>query len=550
MPIPTSPFPHRRRALPLLRAAACLGLVLAAGGVAGAEDETPAPLATDSKTLMCEAQEDPKAFKTLVDAARLFFDPEVEPYKGRKAFLQNLEALARAGRYPLTEPNFTRWLAYQGRAFLPDMRESKWRKDFGVVDYKAEGPYVQIKTETLYFAYSLPKTYPSKAKDFEKFPRDGPYPTVLLLHDKDDYSGKKHPGIHALKRVYPKEAAEFYDNWIGFVPIAAAGNYATGDGQVRVEALSYPFGAFVRHYHVDFERVILDGGEAALTAAPSLAAWFAGVVLRGPQLVKTDAQRAAVKNWAHVPVYVVGCPHTAKSLQDAGHPNVTLGNDADVLAWMAKQRRTTPRKFSWTIQSPDQTLAYWVNFDAVGPATVDRGIDLEVLDTAEAPNTIKIEARGVSELSLFLNDEIVALDRPVRVVINGHVEHDGIVPLTSESVAPVKRDLDVLFNREPAKIRQSMWFGFLYPARIVRLEVQPPEAATPVAAKSETPEPAAPPASAEEEEMAKRLKEKAGHYLKEGDSENALKVLQRIVDMPANQQTTWAKERLAELQGK
>jgi hypothetical protein len=443
---------------------------------------------------------------------------------------------------------FLRWLVYQGRSFRPDMRDSKWRKDNNVTDYKTEGPYTHLKSEDLFVTFTLPKAYPSKTKEFYDYPRKGPWPTLVVLHDKEDFTGKKYPGMHALKRVWPKEtSAALYDEWISFVPVAAAGNYTTDDGQVRREVLLTPFITFAKHYHVDFERIILDGGESALAAAAAIPSWFAGIVLRGAQMVKTDAQKQAVGNYAHVPVYVVGCPHTAKALKDAGHTKVTLGPDTGVYEWMQAQRRTTPRKFSWRVGAPDQTLPYWINFDQYDPAAPEKTIAVEVVDTEKEPNTIKITARAIQALTLFLNDEIVNLDRPVRVEINGHIEYEGVPELTSESVKPIKRDLDVLFNREPAQIRLSMFFGWLYPTRLLRLDVRDPKVTVTPAEATEPAQPAPAAATADQEEEAKRYREKAEYYIEKGEPDSAQKMVERIIDLPVNAQTAWAKAKLAEL---
>lgn len=531
------------------------GTVVALAGDARADDEPPAPApeapaapeaAPPARApLLPMAQQDPKMFKDLVEAARLYLNLEVEQWKGRTAFLNALMAQAEQKRYPLTDLAFLRWLTAQGRSFHQDMRESRWRRDFNISEYKSEGPFTHVKSEDFNLTFLLPKAYPSRSKDLEKYPRDDPFPTVMVLHEKDDYSGKKLPGVHALKRIWPKDEFEgLYEKWIAFVPVAAAGNYTEEDGRIRWEFLSSPFARFWKHYHVDFERVILDGGDAALAAAPALASWFAGIVLRDGQL--TDALKGTVCNYATVPVFVVDKPALAKSLTEAGHPNVTLGKPGELLAWMEAQRRVTPKKFSWNVQRFDQVLPYWVNLDSPNFAAAERTLEVEVVDTAEAPNTVRIQARGIRELSLFLNDELVDLDRAVRVEINGHLMHNEIVPPLTASLLPIKRDLDLLFNRDPTKIRDSMFFGWLYPVRIVRLEVMDPKSESIEAPPPEAPA-ECPAATADEEQVAARLKEKAQMLIADGKSEDALPLLQRIVDMPTNAQHEWARARLAEL---
>ena len=140
--------------------------------------------------------------------------------------------------------------------------------------------------------------------------------------------------------------------------------------------------------------------------------------------------------------------------------------------WMQRPPTLTPRHFRWNAARTDQVLAYWVNLDGADWKAPERRIDLEVLDTKSDPNTIKIEAVGTRSMSFFLNDEIVDLERPVRVVINGHLEHEGVIPVEDANMAKVGRDFDFLFNREPLRIRDSMYFGWLTPARLVELKVR------------------------------------------------------------------------------
>lgn len=524
--------------------------------------ESPAAAPAERASLVTQAREDPKAFRELVEAARMYLDLGQEQWRGRSALLDRLLAEATQGRYPLTDLPFLRWMVGQARSFHMDMRESKWRREQNLSEYKTEGPFVHVKSEDFNFTFMLPKSYPARSKDFERYPRPEPFPTVIVLHEKDDYTGKKLPGVHALKRIWPKEQFEgLYDRWIAFVPVAAAGNYTEEDGRIRWEYLSAPFSRFWRHYHVDFDRVILDGGDPALAAAPVLASWFAGIVLRDGTL--TGAQKATVRNFAHVPVYVVDKPELAKALQAAGHPDVTLGKPCDLLAWMDARQRTTPRKFQWSVGRVDQVLPYWINVELTDFSAPERTLDVEVVDTKEAPNTVRIAARGIRELALFLNDEVVDLDRAVRVEINGHVVHDEMIKPVTEALYPVKRDLDLLFNRDPVRIRESMYFGWLYPVRLVRLEVPDPKPAAPPEApagtgattpggggKGEgTGDAATPAASPEEEQMAARLKEKAQMLIAEGRGADAIPLLKRIVAMPANAQHAWARQQLETLDG-
>ncbi len=445
------------------------------------ETAPPAPKPIPARPLSKLAKQmraTPAMFKELVDAARLYFDLDEPVWRGREALLTELETHAAAGRYVLKDMDALRWLVYQGRSFERQLTNRKWQKAFGVSENKRLGGTLYwLKSEDLTLNFSIPTSYPKKAKDLRReIPRGDPFPLLISLHEKHDFNAK-YPGQALLKRRYPvKEWPELYAKWIVMCPIAAAGNFVDKKGGIRDKVFRNVFAEFWRHYNLDFERIVLDGSEQAFVAATSMPIFFAGFVFHGAWKLETDEQKALVKNFAHVPTYVVGNPDLVEQLRNAGHEAVTGGaRGPDLMAWLASRERVLPKKFTWTIPPKryDQVLAYWVNLGGTNWDVPKREISVDVVDTEKEPNTIKIKTIGIDSLSLFLNDDIVDLDRNVRVEINGHVEHDERIA-ASDRFKKVGRDFDFLFNREPVRIRVSMFFGWLTPARIVSLAVRPP----------------------------------------------------------------------------
>jgi len=442
--------------------------------------EPPVATPPGSSALLREIQADVKPFKGLVEAARQYFDLDEEQWRGRAALVGALERQAKAGRFFLKDMPALRWLVYQGRSFKPRLADRKWQKLAGVTEAKSLGGTLQwLKSTDLTLTYSIPKAYPKKDKALRnKIPRAGPFPLLLTMHEKRDFTGQHYPGQMLLTRRYPKKTWNaLYEQWIVLCPIAAAGNYLEKNGAVRTSVFGNAFAEFWRHYNIDFERVVLDGTEQAFHVMVSLPVYFAGVVFHGKWTLKDDKQKALVPNFRSVPVYVVNNPKLAEQLKAAGHPNVTAGiGGATLKTWLAARRRVTPKTIHWTIEPAryDEVLPYWINLDDVQWKAKERLLDVEVLDTKAAPNTIRIQARGITALSLFLNDDLVDLDRKVRVVINGHVEHDAVIELHEKALETVGRDFDWLFDREPVRIRQSMYFGWLTPAWLVDLGVRPP----------------------------------------------------------------------------
>ncbi len=505
--------------------------------------------AAASPALMKAILADPKAYEELALAARSYFDLEDEHWRGRTAFIAQLEAQAAEKRFFLKDMEALRWLVYQGRSFRPAMTDRKWHRLMGITEAKPLGGTLHyIKSNDLSITYSIPRKYP-KPKDLRsKYPRQDPLPLLLTLHDRSDYADK-NPGKSLMKRRYgdKKIWEAIYKEWLVLAPMAPAGKFVTAQGQPRAEVFQNPFSVFWKHYHVDFDRVILDGNENALTMAGSMPIFFAGIVLRGKWKL-SDVQKAMVKNFASVPVYVVDNPDLAKSIEAAGHPNVTKGiANSTLLKWMGKQVRKVPLDIDWNAARPDQALPYWVNLDGANWNAPKRTLKVSVVDTEDDPNTINVTALGIDTFTLFLNDDIVDLDRKVRVVVNGHTEHDKIVEIQDQRIAALGRDFDFLFNRDPLVIRSSMYFGWLTPSRIVRIPVRKAEIKKPV--KDVVTKDEGPVATAEEEAVAERLMTKARNLIKEGLTEKALKLIKRVCGMPKNKFTAQAHKLAVELGG-
>ena len=500
--------------------------------------------------IMKDIEEKPRDFKELVEAARAYFNLDEEQWKGRMALIGELEKQAAEGRWFLKDMEALRWLVYQGRTFLPPLTDRKWQRDNGITDAKGIGGTLEyIKSEQLAMTFSVGRNYPKERELEKKFPREAPFPLLISMHEKADFA-EKHPGRAMIKRRYEDKKiwGDLYKDWLMLAPHAAAGAFVSRTGQPRANVFQQPFSQFWKHYHVDFDRVLLDGTEDAFTMANSMPVFWAGVIFRGDWRL-TDEQKPLVTNFANVPVYVVDNPKLADDLVEAGHPNVTKGiANTSLYKWMTEQRRQAPKSFTWNAERTDQVLAYWVNLDTLNWKATKREVKAEVVDTEAQPNTIKLDAINVDILSLFLNDDIVDLDEKVRVIVNGHIEFDGVIELQTKALASVGRDFDFLFNREPLKIRESMYFGWLTPARIVQIPVRKP-------APPKTDEPkadataAAPKATPQEEARAERMWNKVQDLVKNGLDDKALEILDMILGLPENGYSDRARDLKTKLSG-
>lgn len=471
-----------------------------------------------------------KDLDKIVEAATEYFDLGVDLWRGRQAFLGALEPHAKKGYELFSQMDMLRQVIYRARFFEPQMSNKKWRQESDIKQWDNKGQDSEIKAEDLFLGFTLPKKYPKKNKVFHKQPRPAPWPLLISTIEREDYTGQKIKSAALLKRRYPKNKwDDFRQEWITLIPIAPGGVYIDDvSGQLKREYLQWQFVQFVRHYHVDFDRVVLDGGPEVLLAASSQPVTFAGFVLRDGTLSK--AQADTVTNFAHVPVYVVESQKAlGEALKTAGHPNVTIGDDGETLIkWIKERKRTVPTEFTWRLNGPEHQFAHWINCEQVQWRAPKRELKVKV---DKEKNEIQIEAIAVAEISLFLNDEIVDLGKKVRVVVNGHLERDETVT----------RSLDVTFNRDPLRLRKSMYFGLLFPVRMVKIGIRPPAKAP------EKVKPTTPTADPEVEAKAVKYWGLVQKALDAGNKKKAIQLLEAIVKMGHTSVLEQAKKKLAEL---
>lgn len=186
-----------------------------------------------------------------------------------------------------------------------------------------------------------------------------------------------------------------------------------------------------RKYAVDFDRIYLVAHGAAVEPAMLMASKFpdrfAGMIGR-----RGDAAELAPSNFKNLPTLFTGAGTRAtafaEAAKQAGQENVTLSADAseaDIWAWIQKHpRRANPAEVLLVPGAPFPHKAYWLEVppsDGATPARILARID-------RANNTVVIESRGVSEVTLFFNDDLLDLDRPVRVISNGRTHPEEVIP--------------------------------------------------------------------------------------------------------------------------
>ncbi len=269
-----------------------------------------------------------------------------------------------------------------------------------------------FRDEGMTLAYRLPKEYA---------PGTTSYPLILALPDVDE-----EPAAH-LRANW--KLREVLDGAILVSPeMPSERDHWT---QVMVEGrpggLSYALTALriaTERFAVDFDRVYVAGRgkgvPAALAAGNYAPQRFAGVVARAG-----DADEIGPENFGNLPTLFTGAGANARAFQEAvddlGFENCTLepaGTEADVWDWMAAHPRPgAPERAGVVVGISYPSRVSWLRVasiaaDSRATARVDR-----------ASNTIVVDGRGVSHATLYLNDALVDLGRPVKVICNG-VDHE------------------------------------------------------------------------------------------------------------------------------
>ncbi len=211
----------------------------------------------------------------------------------------------------------------------------------------------------------------------------------------------------------------------------------TGMGNV-----GFLYSRAIRNYAIDFDRVYLAGHgrgvELALAYGASFPDRFAGVIGRSG-----DATQVVAENLRNLPTYFAGAGGKATELADKlktlGYDNATVqaeGKESDIWSWIQGHARiSNPASVVLYIGSPVPNRAYWIE---VRP-TDGQGTPYLKADIDRATNTIQVEGDGVPKFTIYFNDVLLDLDKPVTIVANG---------TTIERTVPrsLQRTLDLVMN--------------------------------------------------------------------------------------------------------
>ena len=121
--------------------------------------------------------------------------------------------------------------------------------------------------------------------------------------------------------------------------------------------------------------------------------------------------------------------------------------DKAAVPWMQQfTRNPYPKKVVWVQGDAMKSAFYWLGIQA------DEAQKGKELVASVKDNTVTIEKSDYSKVTVFLNDELVNLDKPVKVVCGGKVLFEGKLlrtPQTMLSTLNARGDLSYIF---PAQV--------------------------------------------------------------------------------------------------
>lgn len=246
-----------------------------------------------------------------------------------------------------------------------------------------------------------------------------------------------------------------------------------------------------RRYHIDPDRIVLtgmsNGGIGAWLVGMHHAPLFAGIAPMASGL--DDVLMPFLANLRNTPVYII---HGAKDqvmpvelsrsisreLTRIGYPHVYREHQRehpmagghyfpreelpDLIAWLNRQRRNPlPDRLTLVREASHFGPFSWVRLDATDPIAVfsddlvskrDEHIrrrEYAKLDAAiTGPNRIEVTTERVRRYSLFLNDQLIDVSKPLTVLTNGVVSFEGLVTPSVEVLlrqSRLRRDSRLLF---------------------------------------------------------------------------------------------------------
>jgi len=269
------------------------------------------------------------------------------------------------------------------------------------------------------FAYSVPKVYP---------PKNGVLPLVLTVPDAGE-----DPAAHLNAQWNDpglRESAILVAVTMGS-DTTAWGKFGSPESPGGVFPVMNTLGVVRREFAVDFNRTFVAGAGQGFAAAETTASvfphCFAGLIGLGNVAASDDEHYT---NFRSLPTLLVkggdGATAIKAKIDELNYANCELapeGGVAEVAAWIGKTvRHAYPLQFEFVPTSDYSKRAHWISisgFTATEHPRIDAKAD-------RATNTVTITAQKLTDVTIYLNDVLVDLDKPVKFVINGTTQEQTV----------------------------------------------------------------------------------------------------------------------------
>ena len=127
------------------------------------------------------------------------------------------------------------------------------------------------------------------------------------------------------------------------------------------------------------------------------------------------------------------------------------GEDRAAIPWMAKYTRNPyPDKVVWVQGDVMKAAFYWLG------VPLDQAEKGKELVSSVKDNVVTIEKSDYSKVTVYLNDTLVNLDKPVKVVYGGKVLFEGKLQRTPQNMLNTlnaRGDLSYIF---PAQVEVTL----------------------------------------------------------------------------------------------
>jgi hypothetical protein len=201
-----------------------------------------------------------------------------------------------------------------------------------------------------------------------------------------------------------------------------------------------------------------------------------------------------------------------------------------------------------------QRLAHWINLDILDEPPVVPTVEVEILDTQDDPNTLRLKTRGVRSRRSSCRTSSSTSTAPCAswsteaCTRRAHRQQRAGGQLVTLP-AKFDRTLDAMLDRKGLSIRRSLYFGWLFPVVLEGIQIRgdyvEPGDAPPVTTDTAG-------SSDKElgEEKAKTYLEKATEHEKAGRLATARGLYEKIVALGDTTIKAQAEAKVKELEGK